>query len=355
MRKIRICDAAVFRETRSLFSGWKKVKRQVMRDSGEWFHAPLWDAWYLTGPTASGKSELALCLADAIDAEIVSMDSMAVYRHMDIGTAKPTSEQRAIRPHHLIDLVDPNEDFSLSCYIREAHAIAREIRSRGKAVLFVGGTPLYLKSLLRGMFQGPPADWEFRKEVEEDVARFGAEELRKRLWQVDPLSAHKLHPNDVRRMIRALEVSHILGRPLSHLQAQFENSQPCDRLRVFVLGWERSCLHQRINERVDKMFEAGLVEESQRLLANFGQLVGTAKQAVGYREVFKYLQEGLDLATTIEEVKAHTRQFARRQEIWFRSLSECRRLDVSASTSLSQLTNQIEALGSRVSIPSRPE
>ncbi|MEY4565934.1 MAG: tRNA dimethylallyltransferase [Planctomycetota bacterium] len=323
-----------------------------MRDSGDWFHAPLWDAWYLTGPTASGKSELALCLAESIDAEIVSMDSMAVYRHMDIGTAKPTSEQRSRKPHHLIDLVDPNEDFSLSCYIRAAHATAREIKNRGKQVLFVGGTPLYLKSLLRGMFQGPPADREFRKQVEEDVERFGAEELRKRLWQVDPLSAHKLHPNDVRRMIRALEVSHILGRPLSHLQAQFESSQPFDRLRVFVLGWERSCLHQRINERVDKMFDAGLVEESQRLLTSFGQLVGTAKQAVGYREVFRYLQEGLDLATTMEEVKAHTRQFARRQEIWFRSMSECRRLEVTSSTSISQLANQIESSGASVILPS---
>ena len=322
-----------------------------MRSLVEWSHPPIWDAWYLTGPTASGKSGLALTLAQRLNAEIVSMDSMAVYRHMDVGTAKPTAEQRAAVPHHLIDLVDPNDDYSLSCFVQDAHRVHREIRERGKQVLFVGGTPLYLKSLLRGMFQGPPADWEFRKHVEVDVDQFGIDELRKRLWQVDPLTAHKLHPNDVRRMIRALEVAKITGRPLSHLQAQFENGLPGDRIRVFVLGLERSWLHQRINERVDMMFAQGLVDEVRGLLMRYGALQGTARQAVGYKEVIQHLNDELDLATAVEHVKAHTRQFARRQEIWFRSLSECRRIDVAPDANTNELIENLIEMGRNTLVP----
>lgn len=316
-----------------------------------WSHPPIWDAWYLTGPTASGKSGLALDLAERIDAEIISMDSMAVYRYMDIGTAKPTLEQRQRIKHHLIDQVDPTEDFSLSCYVMEVQRLYAEIRERGKAVLFVGGTPLYLKALLRGLFQGPPADWEFRKQVDEDLAHYGIDELRKRLWQVDPLTAHKLHPNDSRRMTRALEVAKITGRPLSHLQAQFENGLTAERLRVFVLGLERSWLHKRINIRVDEMFSQGLVSEVQGLLERFGTLGGTARQAVGYREVIQYMNNEFDLSTAIEQVKAHTRQFARRQEIWFRSLSECRRLDVLPGGDRVELLRNIEEIGRQVSPP----
>ena len=323
-----------------------------MNGLAEWSHPPIRNAWYLTGPTASGKSGVAIALAERIDAEIVSMDSMAVYKYMDIGTAKPTAEQRVAVPHHLIDLVEPNDDYSLSCYVQDARRTYHEIKRRGKEVLFVGGTPLYLKALLRGMFQGPPADWEFRKQVEEDVNAFGMEELRKRLWQVDPLSAHKLHPNDMRRMIRALEVAKITGQPLSHLQAQFENGLTAERMRVFVLGLERSWLHQRINQRVDAMFEQGLVEEVRQLMERYGSLQGTARQAVGYKEVIQYLQAEIDLNTAIEHVKAHTRQFARRQEIWFRSLSECHRVDILPGGDIKELLDSIESAGRNASVPS---
>lgn len=323
----------------------------TMRAMAEWAHPPIWDAWYLTGPTASGKSALSVALAQRLDAEIVSMDSMAVYKYMDVGTAKPTAEQRAAVPHHLIDLVEPNVDYSLSCFVQDAHRAYREIRQRGKQVLFVGGTPLYLKSLLRGMFQGPPADWEFRKQVEQDVEQHGIEALRQRLWQVDPLTAHKLHPNDARRMIRALEVAKITGQPLSHLQAQFENGLRAEQLRVFVLGLERSWLHLRINERVDQMFALGLVAEVRQLLERFGSLQGTARQAVGYKEVIQFLNAEMDEATAVEHVKAHTRQFARRQEIWFRSLSECRRVDVLRGGDLQGILETMLEQGSAVNVP----
>lgn len=289
-------------------------------------HPPALDCWYLTGPTASGKTPIGIELAERLDAEILSLDSMALYREMNIGTAKPTPEQQARTPHHLLDLHAPNEECSLSEYVRAAHEAISAIRQRGKEVLFVGGTPLYLKSLLRGVHEGPPPDWEFRDAIEREVEQVGLAALQARLEQVDPLTAAKLHPHDKRRMIRALEVYKLTGRPLSHQQTQFEFGQPADRCRVFCLWWPRPELHARIEHRVEQMFAAGLVEEVRGLLDRYGQLSRTAAQAVGYREVIEHLQGERDLPATVERVKTRTRQFARRQETWFNSLSECRRV-----------------------------
>ena len=287
---------------------------------------PARDCWYLTGPTASGKTRVALELAKLLRAEIISLDSMALFRGMDIGTAKPSRDERQIVPHHLIDLIDANQDFSLANYVEAAHAAIAEIRQRGCEVLFVGGTPLYLKALLRGVYQGPPADWEFRQQIDAELKLVGIEALHERLRSVDPLAAAKLHPHDLRRIIRALEVNKLTGHPISHQQTQFDEGQPAEACRVFVLDWPRPELHRRIEARVDLMFAAGLVDEVRGLLARYGQLSRTASQAVGYREVVEHLRGERDLAATIELVKARTRQFARRQETWFRSLSECRRV-----------------------------
>ncbi len=283
---------------------------------------PLLDAWYLTGATAGGKSAVGLELARRLGAEIVSLDSMAVYRGMDIGTAKPTPEQRAAVPHHLLDLLEPTEEFSLSQYCEAAHRTAAEIRSRGKEVLFVGGTPLYLKGLLRGVFEGPPADWEFRRQVEAEVEQLGNGPLHERLMQIDPISAVKLHKNDTRRMIRALEVYRATGQPISHLQLQFE--EPRGAVRAFVLSWPREEQHRRIEARVEAMFAAGLVEETAQLLKKHGALGRTAAQAVGYREVIAHLSGETSLEEARAAVKARTRQFCRRQETWFRGLAELR-------------------------------
>ena len=207
-----------------------------------------------------------MCLAERLNAEIISMDSMAIYRDMDIGTAKPAPELRAAVPHHLIDILDPTELYSVSDYLIDAEKRVNEIRARGKEPLFVGGTPLYLKAMLRGMFEGPPADEEFRAEVAAEIDRVGIEALHKRLEQVDPLSASKLHPNDVRRIIRALEVYKATGEPISHMQMQFDEGRQPEEARVFVLTWPRSELHVRINDRVDQMFAAGFVDEVRALL-----------------------------------------------------------------------------------------
>ena len=285
---------------------------------------PILDAWFLTGPTASGKSRVGIELAEKLGAEIVSLDSMAIYRGMNIGTAKPSDDDRRRITHHLLDIVDPNIDFSLSEYILAAHAKTAEIRARGREVVFVGGTPLYLKSLLRGLYPGPPADWEFRQQIEAELQQHGLEALHKRLELVDPLSAARLHPHDKRRIIRALEVFRQTGEPISHQQTQFEDGTPAEKCRVFVLSWSRADLHKRIDARVDGMFARGLSDEVGQLVADYGELSRTAMQAVGYREVIEHLHGERELAATIDLVKTRTRQFARRQDTWFRSLIECR-------------------------------
>ncbi len=302
---------------------------------------PIHDSWYLTGATASGKTRIALRLADAIDAEIISLDSMAVYRGMNIGTAKPTEIEQSQVPHHLLDVVDPDQEFSLAEYLTLAHEAAEAVKSRGKQVLFVGGTPLYLKSLLRGLCEGPPADEDFRREVEAEVEAVGIGELRKRLEQVDPLSAAKLHPNDKRRMIRALEVYKLTGQPISHYQMQFESAGTSRCERVFVLGWERAQLHERINTRVEQMFEAGLVDEVSELQTKYDHFSKTALQGVGYREVLELNGGKCDLKTAVEQTKIRTRRFARRQETWFRGLEECEWISMNAKITDDEIIDQL--------------
>ncbi len=197
------------------------------------------DCCYLTGPTASGKSAVGVELARQIGAEIVSMDSMALFRHMDIGTAKPSAEERRRVPHHLIDIIDPHEEYSLAQYIETAHRCVRDITGRGTKVLFVGGTPLYLKGLLRGIFQGPAADWTFRRQLQQQAQQQDPLWLHRRLQEVDAAAAARLHPNDMKRLIRALEIFHLTGRPISEFQKQFDVGAPAERCRVFVLDRPR--------------------------------------------------------------------------------------------------------------------
>jgi tRNA dimethylallyltransferase len=305
---------------------------------------PVRNCWYLTGATASGKTGIGLELAERVNAEIISLDSMAIYIGMDLGTAKPSPADRQRVPHHMLDLVAPSEQFSLSQYVAGAHRAIDEIRQRGREVLFVGGTPLYLKALLRGVYPGPPADWEFRQQIEAELRSVGVEALHQRLQQVDPLAAAKLHPHDKRRIIRALEVCRQTGRPLSHEQIQFEACPPGE-CRAFALQWPRAELHRRIEVRVERMFRDGLVDEVDLLLKRYGNLSRTAAQAVGYREVLQHLRGEQDRQETIASVKARTRQFARRQETWFRSLPECQRIELDSAVSAAEVADSIVQLG----------
>jgi len=280
----------------------------------------------LTGPTASGKTAAAVAVAQRLGAEIISLDSMAIYRGMDIGTAKPSVAEQGGVPHHLIDIIEPHQEFSVAQYLSAAEQTVREIVARGRTPLFVGGTPLYLKALLRGIFEGPPADWELRRELENFAEREGNEALHRRLAEVDPESARRLHLEDRRRVIRALEVFEKTGQRISELQQQFERARPAEECRVFTITWPREQLVERIDRRVDAMFAAGLVDEVRDLLKESGAFGRSAGQAVGYREVLEHLRGERGIAETIELVKLRTRQFAKRQMTWFRSLSECRQL-----------------------------
>lgn len=313
-------------------------------DYRRWIHPPLKHCWFLTGPTCSGKTPLAVAVAKRLNAEIISMDSMAIYREMDIGTAKPSESQREEVPHHLLDVVDPTEAYSVSQFVLAAHQIASEIKQRGRQVLVCGGTPLYLKGLLRGLFLGPPADWEFREAVEQDAKNFGEDALLERLKQVDPLSAHKLHPHDRRRIIRALEVARITGQPLSHWQQQFETPADPQVQPTVVLSLERAWLHERINQRVEEMLASGLGSEVEMLLGKYGSLGRTAAQAVGYREMIEHLHEQTSVEEMTEAIKAHTRQFARRQEIWFRGLSELQKVVVTPDRPFDEIQDQVTDL-----------
>ncbi len=304
------------------------------------------ECWFLTGATATGKTGVALALAERLGAEIVSLDSMTIYRGMDVGTAKPTAEERARVPHHLLDVVDPADEYSVAQYVEDAAATVRAIRARGREVLFVGGTPLYLKSLLRGLFDGPPANWELREEIEAELEAVGQAALHERLTQVDPVAASAIHPHDTRRMIRALEVYRATGEPLSHQQMQFDDRRPAEECRVFVLRRERTELHRRIEGRVEAMIEVGLVDEVRRLTADGRQLGRTASQAVGYREALQFLAGEIDHDQMLTQMQARTRRFAKRQGTWFRSLSECRFVDVAGEPDTAAIAEQIAAAGS---------
>lgn len=289
-------------------------------------------------------------LARYLGAEIISLDSMAVYRRMDIGTAKPSRAEQALVPHHLIDICEPHESYSLADYVAAAERAVADILARARVPLFVGGTPLYLKALLRGIFHGPPADWEFRQRMTSAAHEHGGEWLHAQVRAVDPVSADRLHPQDTKRLVRVLEVFEKTGQPISQLQQQFDAARPASECRVYVLDWPRDVLYRRINTRVEAMFAAGLVEEVRSLIQARGAespsaiscatgsasalsdsasapsepLSHTARQALGYREVIEHLQGQHSLAQTIELVQNRTRAFARRQLTWFRSLSECR-------------------------------
>ena len=291
------------------------------------------DCWFLTGATAVGKTNVGIALAQQLGAEIISLDSMTIYRGMDIGTAKPSPALRGLVPHHLIDVADPTDEYSVAQYVEAVAIAVDQIRARGNRPLFVGGTPLYLKSLLRGLFAGPPADWQVRHEIEAELQHVGQQALFDRLTQLDPVAASHIHPNDTRRLIRALEVYRATGEPISHQQLQFEEGRGADECRVFVLRRSREETHRRIEDRVRVMVAAGLVDEVRGLTTDGKELGRTARQAVGYQESLAHLAGEYDQNEMTNRITYRTRRFAKRQGTWFRSLSECRFVDIAGDTS----------------------
>ncbi len=295
--------------------------------------------WFLAGPTACGKSAVALELAEQLRAErglaieIVSLDSMTLYRRMNIGTAKPTAEECLRVPHHLFDLLEPAQEFSVAEYLVAAERVCREIIAGGSTPLFVGGTGLYLRSLLRGVFEGPPANQKLRQRLESEAALDGVDALHRRLQQLDPNTAERLHPNDLRRVVRALEVIEMTGQPMSAQHR--EEPLPLDQrpTNVVWLSPPRDWLYGRINQRVEAMLDAGWLDEVRSLLAEPQPLSHTAGQALGYKELIELLRGERSLAETVGLIQTRTRQFAKRQHTWFRNLEECRSLPITGDES----------------------
>jgi tRNA dimethylallyltransferase len=275
------------------------------------------DCWFLAGPTASGKSALAIPLARRLGAEIVSVDSIAVYSGLDIGSAKPSPADRAAVSHHCLDLVAPAEAFSVAAWLAAAAAAVADCRGRGSRILFVGGTPLYLRALRDGLADLPAGDAALRAELLAATAAAGPEQLHARLAAFDPEAAARIHPRDTKRLVRAVEVTTLTGRPLS--AAQVAEPNPHFESRLMILDVSRAALAARIDRRVEAMYAGGIVEETAAALAAPGGIGPTARQAAGYAEAIDLLAGRIDRAEAIRRTQARTRQLAKRQRTWFRS------------------------------------
>lgn len=284
---------------------------------------------FLIGCTASGKSAVAMRVAEALGAEIVSVDSMQVYRRMDIGTAKPSAADRARVPHHLLDVAEPSESFSVGRFVELADAAIADITARGRRVLATGGTALYLKGLMEGLFEGPPADPVVRRQIRARAARDGVEALHTELAAVDPQAAERIHRNDLRRIERALEVYQLTGTPITALQTQWDGAGRRYDGRLIGLRRDKDDQSRRINQRVKQMIDASLVDEVRRLLAEPEPLSPQARQALGYAETIDHLDGKLTLDEATEAIKINTRRFAKHQRTWFRRFPDVTWIDVT--------------------------
>ena len=272
----------------------------------------------IAGPTGVGKTRVAIEVAERIGGEIVGADSMQIYRYMDIGTAKPTVTERAQVPHHLIDIRNPDEDYSAADYARDATRVIRNIHTRGKMPLLVGGTGLYIQTVLYGIFEGPGRDEVFRKEMRVLSEKQGSPAIYQRLQQVDPETAKRLHPNDLLRVIRALEVFHLTGVPISAHQKDATAPIEPYAFCFLVLTAARERLYARINARVDRMIATGLVDEVRDLFKRGYHAELNPMKSLGYKEIGEFLFGKSDLPSAVTLIKRNTRHYAKRQLTWFR-------------------------------------
>ena len=292
------------------------------------------------GVTASGKSALAFELSKAINAEIISVDSMKVYRRMDIGTAKPPAEQQKLIPYHLIDVVEPSETFSVDRFLDMTEQATANIQGHGKPVVAVGGTAMYIKALLFGLFDGPGTDEAIRNRLQESIQEIGLGPLHQNLIEVDPVAAERIHPNDEKRIVRALEVHELTGKPISSFQKQWEDTQPASNWLVIGLRREKEIESQRINLRIKRMMEAGLVDEVAALLAEKKPLSPQAAAAIGYAEMITHLKGEMDLDETVERIKINTRRFAKSQRTWFKTFQNVNWIDISEDDTVETVLNK---------------
>ena len=285
----------------------------------------------ILGPTAVGKTELAIRIANRIGGEIVSVDSRQVYRCMDIGTAKPTPDELRLVPHHMIDCVMPDEPFSAADYQRGADEAIRQIRERGNKPMLVGGSGMYFRAVVDGLFQGPKADPELRRKLRQEAEKFGIPYLHDRLEALDPEAAEKIHHNDLLRIIRALEVYEKSGKRVSELRKQWDSGETRYKFTAFGLNRPREELYERIETRVDHMMAEGLLDEARSFSEYSRDLQGI--NSLGYKELFDFLDGKHDLAEAIRLIKQNTRRFAKRQLTWFKRDKRIRWIDLSTCSS----------------------
>ena len=280
----------------------------------------------ILGPTGVGKTGFSILLAKALDTEIISADSMQVYRHMDTGTAKPSPAELKAVPHRLINILSPDESFSAGLFRQKAVEAINTLHGRGRIPVIVGGTGLYIRSLTMGLFEGPSADWSIRRDLMEDERRFGRGYLYSRLRALDPEAAAGIQPNDLRRIVRALEVSVKGKRGISEFRRLM--TRPSDYGFIKIgLSRDRKELYALIEDRVDRMMENGLLEETQRLLGMNPDR--TAMQAIGYKEMKMYLDGMVDLDEAVRLVKKRTKMYAKRQFTWFRKEPDIHWVDIT--------------------------
>jgi len=284
----------------------------------------------IVGPTASGKTKMSIELAKQINGEIISADSMQIYKYMDIGTAKPTLEERQGIRHYLIDEVTPADEFSVARFQGLALKYIEEIISKNKIPIVVGGTGLYINSLIYNIkFTEINTDWELRKKLQEVAREKGNEYLHSELRKIDPEAAEKIHVNDTRRIVRALEVYYITNKPISYYQKISRSEPPKYKFILFGIRMDREKLYNRINKRVDEMIEKGLVDEVKRLLEMGYDKCSIAMQGLGYKEILWYLKGEANLSEVIELLKRDTRRYAKRQMTWFNSIKDIIWLDIN--------------------------
>ena len=276
----------------------------------------------ICGPTASGKTALGIELANKINGEIISCDSMQIYKEMDIGTAKPTEEERKMATHHLVDFINPNERYSVADFKKDAENTIKEILAKGKTPILVGGTGLYINSLIYNIhFEEKNTDLEYRQQLE----KIDISELYKKALSIDPQAMEKISSNDRKRITRILEMYHSTGKTKTELEKESRKELEYD-YKVFVLSMDREILYERINKRVDLMIEQGLIEEVKAIKEKYKEFP-TAMQGLGYKEVAEYLDGDISKEDMIDKIKQETRRYAKRQLTWFRAYKDAIWLD----------------------------
>jgi len=293
----------------------------------------------ILGPTGVGKTEVAIELAKRVKAEIISADSRQVYKEMDIGTAKPSAAICQSVPHHLIDIVFPDQSFDVADFKARAEAITRRVQKENKLPILVGGSALYIKAVIDGLFIGPGADWSLREKLKKKERKEGKGALYEELKRVDPSTASRLHPNDQRRIIRALEVYYLSGRPISSYQTQV--SSPLSNTVMIGLERKRESLYRLIDARVDRMIEQGLIEEVKSLLARGYSEDLPSLQGLGYQQIIGHLRGEYPEEEAIRLIKRDTRRFAKRQLSWFRGDERVIWVNMEKFSSLAEVSDKI--------------